>query len=91
LNLRSTYSDFCGDEKYQANCFEYAWDLVVAAQKSKAQDMGLFFDRNFDCDQKDEIPTRRSRALLMAEAENASAIRVEKSNEKLLARVASGS
>jgi 2-polyprenyl-3-methyl-5-hydroxy-6-metoxy-1,4-benzoquinol methylase len=45
-----------GNEISHVNGFRYAWDVVVAALKARAQDMSLFYDRKFDCDPADDEP-----------------------------------
>ena len=43
---------YYGDEICRVNGMKYAWDVVVAVTKSKAQSMGLFYSPNFDCAHK---------------------------------------
>ena len=40
---------YYGDEICRVNGMKYAWDVVIAVIKSKAQAMGLFYSPNFDC------------------------------------------
>jgi glycosyltransferase involved in cell wall biosynthesis len=40
---------YYGDEICRVNGMKYAWDVVKAVLKSKAQTMGLIYSPNFDC------------------------------------------
>jgi 2-polyprenyl-3-methyl-5-hydroxy-6-metoxy-1,4-benzoquinol methylase len=40
-----------GDEISRVNGLKYAWNVVKAALTARIQDMGLFYDRRFDCEQ----------------------------------------
>lgn len=40
---------YYGDEICRVNGFKYAWDVVKAVVKARAQSMGLFYAPNFDC------------------------------------------
>ena len=40
---------YYGDEVCYVNGFKYAFDVVMAVLKARAQDLGLFYDRRFDC------------------------------------------
>jgi glycosyltransferase involved in cell wall biosynthesis len=40
---------YYGDEICRVNGIKYAWDVVIAVTKAKAQSMGLFYSPNFDC------------------------------------------
>jgi len=41
---------YYGDEISRVNGFKYAWDVTKAVLVGRAQRMGLFYDRRFDCD-----------------------------------------
>jgi glycosyltransferase involved in cell wall biosynthesis len=41
---------YYGDEISHVNGLRYAWDVVVASLKARAQDYGLYYDRKFDCE-----------------------------------------
>ncbi len=41
---------FYGDEISHVNGMKYAWDVVTASLKARAQDLGLFYDPKFDLD-----------------------------------------
>jgi glycosyltransferase involved in cell wall biosynthesis len=40
---------YYGDEICRVNGIKYAWDVVKAVTKAKAQTMGFFYSPNFDC------------------------------------------
>lgn len=40
---------YYGDEICYVNGLQYAFNVIVAAGKARLQDMGLFYDRKFDC------------------------------------------
>ena len=40
---------YYGDEICYVNGLKYAFNVIVAAGKARMQDMGLFYDRKFDC------------------------------------------
>lgn len=40
---------YYGDEICHVNGLRYAWDVVVATVKARLQELGLFYDRKFDC------------------------------------------
>jgi glycosyltransferase involved in cell wall biosynthesis len=40
---------YYGDEICRVNGLKYAWNVVCAVTKARAQDLSLFYDRRFDC------------------------------------------
>ena len=40
---------YYGDEICHVNGLKYAWDVTMAVIKARAQELGLFYDRRFDC------------------------------------------
>ena len=40
---------YYGDEISHVNGMKYAWDVVKAVLKARAQEWGIFYDRKFDC------------------------------------------
>lgn len=40
---------YYGDEICNVNGLKYAWDVTIAVLKARAQELGLFYDRRFDC------------------------------------------
>ncbi len=40
---------FYGDEISYVNGIPYAWNVVMASLKASLQDLGIFYDRKFDC------------------------------------------
>jgi glycosyltransferase involved in cell wall biosynthesis len=40
---------YYGDEICRVNGVRYAWDVVMACLKARAQELSLFYDRRFDC------------------------------------------
>ena len=40
---------YYGDEICNVNGLRYAWDVTIAVLKARAQELGLFYDRRFDC------------------------------------------
>src|SRR5215813_1745939 len=43
---------YYGDEICRVNGIKYAWNVTRAVLKAKAQELGLFYDRRFDCAQQ---------------------------------------
>lgn len=52
---------YYGDEICRVNGLKYAWDVTVAVIKARAQELGLFYDRRFDC-----LPANRSNVQYQA-------------------------
>jgi glycosyltransferase involved in cell wall biosynthesis len=44
---------YYGDEICNVNGLKYAWDVTLAALKARTQELGLFYDRRFDCKSAD--------------------------------------
>ena len=54
---------YYGDEVCHVNGLKYAWNVVGAVLKARLQELGLFYDRRFDCAPADAAsPRRRTRA-----------------------------
>lgn len=47
---------YYGDEICYVNGMKYAFNVIVAAMKARLQEMGLFYDRKFDCEPGDSLP-----------------------------------
>jgi glycosyltransferase involved in cell wall biosynthesis len=47
---------YYGDEICYVNGTKYAVNVVIASLKARLQDMGLFYDRKFDCAPRDTLP-----------------------------------
>ncbi len=47
---------YYGDEICYVNGMKYAFNVIVAALKARLQEMGLFYDRKFDCEPRDALP-----------------------------------
>jgi glycosyltransferase involved in cell wall biosynthesis len=47
---------YYGDEICHVNGMKYAADVIIAALKARLQDVGLFYDRKFDCASPDDSP-----------------------------------
>jgi glycosyltransferase involved in cell wall biosynthesis len=45
---------FYGDEISRVNGMRYAWDVTLTSLKARVQELGLFYDRKFDCRLRDE-------------------------------------
>jgi SAM-dependent methyltransferase len=40
---------YYGDEICRVNGMKYAWNVIVAAARARLQNLGLFYDRKYDC------------------------------------------